>query len=73
MSKRRYDDKLHLDMPFSEALERFTHADPREMHANIAKSKQRKPPGGKKRKPSGGISQPANVVRLRDRRKPDHG
>ena len=48
MTTRRYEDKLHIDMPFDEALERFASVDPKEMHANITKSKKKKPPGGKK-------------------------
>ncbi len=57
---------MKLAMSFGEALERFAHADPREMHANIERAKQKKPPGGKKRKPSGGNAQ--NVVSLKVRR-----
>jgi|GEM_PF-2159665 len=69
MGKRTYDDKMRLDMPFSEALERFVGVDPKEMHANIAKAKKKKPPGGKKRKkPSGETGVAQNVVSLRDRR-----
>jgi hypothetical protein len=70
MAKRRrapYEDKMKLDMPFKEAIERFVGTKPAEMRANIAKSKKKKPPGGKRRKPSGGIVQAANVVSLRDR------
>ena len=48
MTGRKYDDKMNLDMPFAEALERFVGVDPKEMHANIAKAKKAKPPGGKK-------------------------
>jgi hypothetical protein len=68
MTKRRYDDKLHLEMPFGEALERFIGTKPSEMHANIKKAKKKKPPGGRKRKPSGGNPQADNIVSLRDRR-----
>jgi hypothetical protein len=74
MRKKRYDDKLHLDMPFGEALERFVGTKPAEMHANIRKAKKKKPPGGKKHKPSGdAVGGAQNVVRLRDRRKAHHG
>jgi hypothetical protein len=72
MAKRIYDDKMKLDMPFGEALERFAGVKPAEMHANIAKAKNKKPPGGKKAKPSGGHVVGQNVVRLRDRRKRNH-
>ena len=69
MAKRRYDDKMKLEMPFAEALERFAGVDPVEMHANIDKSKKKKPPGGKKRKkPSGETGAAQNVVSLRERR-----
>lgn len=73
MAGRKYDDKMRLDMPFGEALERFASVDPKEMHANIKRAKKRKPPGGKKHKPSGDTGVAENVVRLRDRRKRDHG
>ena len=54
MTARPPKDTLGLDMPFGEAMERFVGVNPKEMHANIAKSKKKKPPGGKKkRKPSG--------------------
>lgn len=47
MTKRPpYEDKLHVDMPLDEALERLVGVDPKEMHANIKRAKQRKPPGG---------------------------
>lgn len=72
MPKKRYDDKLHLDMGFAEAMERFAGVKPSEMHANIRKAKKKKPPGGKKNAPSGdAVGQ--NVVRLRDRRKAHQG
>lgn len=72
MAKRRYDDKMKLDMPFGEALERFIGTDPAQMHANIAKAKKAKPPGGKKAKPSDdNVAQ--NVVKLRAKRKPPVG
>lgn len=64
--KRVYDDKMRLDMPFSEALERFAGVDPKEMQANIKRAKKKKPPGGAK--PSGGQIKGENVVELRQRR-----
>jgi len=66
--KRVYDDKMRLDMPFSAALERFAGVDPKEMHANINRSKKRKPPGGKKAPPGTPGVEAQNVVSLRDRR-----
>jgi hypothetical protein len=73
MRKKRYDDKLHLDMPFGEALERFVGTKPAEMHANIRKAKKKKPPGGKRQRPPGVPVDDQKVVRLRDRRKSHHG
>ncbi|MBN8982782.1 MAG: hypothetical protein J0I29_16140 [Rhizobiales bacterium] len=67
---KKYDDKLSLDMPFGEALERFAGVDPKEMHANIKRAKKKKPPGGKK-PPSSGHVDNQNVVKLRDRKKPN--
>lgn len=62
--KKRYDDKMRLDMPFDEALERYIGTKPSEMHDNVKKAKKRKPPGG--RKPPD--DDQANVASLRDRR-----
>jgi hypothetical protein len=72
MAKRTYDDKMKLDMPFSEAMERFAATSPKEMHTNIKRAKKKKPPGGKKA-PPGDKVEGQNVVRLRDRRKRHHG
>jgi len=66
--KQTYDDKMRLDMPFAEALERFAGVDPKEMHANIKRAKRKKPPGGKKA-PPGNASQSPTVVPLRGKRK----
>lgn len=68
MPKRTYDDKMKLDMPFGEALERFAGVDPKQMHDNIKRSKKRKPPGGKKQPPSGPEAQSDKVVSLTTRR-----
>jgi hypothetical protein len=68
MAKRSYEDRMKLDMPFGEALERFAKTGPKEMHANIKRAKKKKPPGGKKRKPSGGNVADPKVVSLRGRR-----
>lgn len=65
MPGRKYDDKMHLDMPFAEAMERFIGTDPAEMHANIAKAKKAKPPGGRKAPPP---DRSENVVSLRAKR-----
>jgi hypothetical protein len=66
---KKYDDKMRLDMPFAEALERFAGTDPKEMHANIAKAKQKRPPGGKKQPPGNtGEGSTENLLSLRDAR-----
>jgi len=70
--KRRYDDKLYLDISFGEVMERFAGVKPSEMHANIRKAKKKKPPGGKKHAPPDDAVKGQNVVRLRDRRKSHH-
>ena len=62
---------LGLDMDVDEALERFIGTDPREVDEQIRRSKTKKPPGAKKKKPSGKKAPPGlskNVVSLRDRR-----
>lgn len=65
---------MKLNMSFGEALERFAHTDPAEMHANIKRAKKKKPPGGKKQPPGGDV-EAENVVSLRARRirKRNHG
>ena len=67
MARGKYDDKMNLDMPFEEALERFIGVKPKEMHANIKRAKKKKPPGGKAPSGDGGVSS-QNVESLRDRR-----
>jgi hypothetical protein len=75
MPKRVYDDKMKLDIPFAEAMERFAGVKPAEMQANIAKAKKKKPPGGKKHKPPSDTGVSQNVVSLRNarNRKRNHG
>jgi hypothetical protein len=65
--RHRPDERLHIDMPFGEAVERFAGVKPAEMHANIKRSKTKKPPGGKKA-PPGYADDSTNVESLRDRR-----
>ena len=65
--RRIYDDKMKLEMPFAEALERYAGTKPAEMHANIKRAKKKKPPGEKKS--PGGKDDVQNVVSLRDRRR----
>jgi hypothetical protein len=62
----KHPSPLRIGMEADEALARFIQADPREVDEAIRGSKQKKPPGGKKRKLSGGSSQ--GVVSLRDKR-----
>ena len=72
MSKRKtYDDKMKLDMPADEALERFIGTDPKEVEASIKRAKKKVPPGGKKKKtakPSDDNVAGDGVVSLRQRR-----
>lgn len=68
---RKYDDKMSLDMPFDEALERYIGTKPDEMHANIAKSKRTKPEAERKR-PAPKPDQ-TNVTKLAAKRKPSRG
>lgn len=72
---KKYEEKLFIDMPLGEALERFIGVDPKEMHANIEKAKRKKKaPGSKGGEPPGDTNQgDVSVVRLRDRRKRHHG
>jgi hypothetical protein len=65
---KKYDDKMSLDMPYGEALERFIGTDPEEVRANIAKSKAAKPAAERKR-PAAKPDQ-ANVTKLASKRKP---
>jgi hypothetical protein len=71
MAGKKYDDKMKLDMPFSEALERFAGVVPREMHANIKRAKKKKPPGGAKPS-SGAVPTSEGVVSLRTARHKRH-
>ena len=66
--ERTYDDKMKLDIPFGEALEQFAGTNPKEMHANIERAKKKKPPGGKKRKPSLHAHYPELVIEPRPAR-----
>lgn len=63
----KYEDKMALDMPFDEALERFIGTDPAEVAANIAKSKSAKPEAERKR-PTPKPDQ-TNVTKLRGKPK----
>jgi hypothetical protein len=73
MKKRRYQQKLYLDMPFAETLERYADVDPQEVEQLKRKAKKKVPPGGrKKRRPSGGGVVNQKVVRLADKRKPNY-
>jgi hypothetical protein len=69
MTKKTYDDKLFLDMPFEEALGRFAKTDMEEVRASIARSKKAQPIGGKVRKPPKAVAS-QKVVKLGTKRKP---
>jgi hypothetical protein len=74
--RKKYDEKLFIDLPFGEALERYIGVKPAELQANLDKLKKRKKaPGGRGvPTPSGGQDlKSQKVVRLRDRRKPKNG
>jgi hypothetical protein len=64
---KKYDEKLFIDMSFSEAVERFAGVAPAEMQANIEKAKKKKKPP--RSEPPGGKVVNSNVVQLRNRRK----
>lgn len=64
----KYDDKMHLDMPLDEALERFIGTDPAELAANIAKSKAAKPPADRALQ-SASKPDDQNVTKLRGKPK----
>lgn len=71
MSTRKYDEKLYIDMPFEEAVERFIGVKPEELKENLDKQKRkRKAPGSGRKVPPGGNDADQKVVRLRDKRKP---
>jgi hypothetical protein len=60
---------LGLDMPFGEVMERFIGVKPREMEANVARSKKKKPLGSKKKRaPPSAKVKSQNVVSLKDRK-----
>jgi hypothetical protein len=44
MAKRTYDDKMKLNMPFAEALERYVGTKPAEMHAILPRRRKRNRP-----------------------------
>lgn len=50
---KKLEPKLHLDMDFGEALERFIQTKPEEVEEGIKRSKTKKPPGdGTPRRPA---------------------
>ena len=65
MPGRKYADKMHLDLPFSEALERFARTDPK--HAAIARAKKKRLPSGRKAASPSNV-QAENANKLRDAR-----
>jgi hypothetical protein len=75
MAKKRggYEDKMRLDLPFAEALERFAGTSPKEMHANIKRSKKRKPPSEKSKSPGDSDAQKVTKLSVRRVRKRNTG
>ena len=67
MIGRTPKETMGLDMPFGEALERFIGVDPKELEANIAKDKRKKPTGAKT-KPKAPATKAKNVISLKDRK-----
>jgi len=70
MGRKTMGEEFGLNMPFSEAMERFIGVDPKQMDANIEKSKKKKPLGSKKKKrsPPSSKAQSKNVISLKDRK-----
>ena len=63
MTGKKHEPKLHLDMPFVEAVERYVLTDPAEIDKSI--QKKAKPSGGSKNKPK---PDGKTVISLRDKR-----
>ena len=70
MTGKKYEDKLFLDMPFGEALERFAGTKVKEVTASVARSKKAKPSSGKINKSPDVVDHTHKVVRLGNKRKP---
>ena len=70
MTKKIYEDKLFLDIPFGEALERFAKTDAKEVTASVARAKKAKPSSGKINKSPDIVDHEPKVVRLGNKRKP---
>ena len=69
MTKKKYEEKLYIEMDPDEALERFINVDPQELQANIDKQKRKKKPPEAAAKASSGGQSSSKVVELRYRRK----
>ena len=68
MTGKKHEEKLFLDVPFGEALERFTKTNVKEVAASVARAKKAKPSGGKLPKPPD-VVKSKKIVRLADKRK----
>ena len=68
MPRKPMGEEFGLKMPFGEAMERFVGVDPKEMHANITRSKKKKPPGGRKKKRTPPGKRGKNIISLKDRK-----
>ena len=74
MTGKKYKERLFLDIPFGEALERFAETNVKEVRASVARAKKAKPSGGKFNKPPDkAVVKGQSVVRLADKRKPKRG
>jgi hypothetical protein len=68
MTGKRYDDKLHINMPFAELVERFARVPPSEIAANIKRAKKKKPPRAKTKRAAPGGKKATNVLSFRERK-----
>ena len=69
MIGKRYDDKLHIDMPFGELVERYAGVKASEIEANVKRAKKKKPPrAAAKRKTPGVKVKAKNVLSFSERK-----
>jgi hypothetical protein len=72
--KRKKPKKVgfFLEMPFDEAVERFSGTNKQELERLMERGKARKPPGRKRKRKRPSGSTQTNVVSLTSRRKPKY-
>jgi hypothetical protein len=70
MTSKRPRAGFFLDMPFSEAVERFAGVPIEQIDEGVARSKKKKPPRAKRKVHGGSVLSPkkANVISLKDRK-----